>query len=73
MAKFVWGADPLALQRLGQPERDCPLSVPELARLGIPARKIPRVQAELARLAADDAIPRAALPALALRIARQLL
>ena len=51
MAKFVWGADPLALQRLGQPERKCPLSVPELARLGIPARKIPRVQAELARLA----------------------
>ena len=54
MAKFVWGADPLALQRLGQPERKCPLSVPELARLGIPARKIPRVQAELARLAADE-------------------
>ena len=73
MAKIVWGTDPLALQRLGQTERPCPLSVAELARLGIPARKIPRVRAELARLAANDAVPRAALPALALRIARQLL
>ena len=73
MARFVWSLNPLAIFHMRGPEGKSPLTASELACLGIPQRKIPRVEAELARLCAETEVDRAALPALARQIARQLL
>lgn len=73
MAKVLWGVDPLAASRLGQPQKKPPFTKKELARIGIPAHKIERVQAELARLTADKTLTRTELGMLAEEIAALLL